>query len=193
MIHRHQLGAVPSKPHTTFYENRKLLMEQCMTREGFEGPFSMLYFRTPPTDETQVEKMAVQGFCPFEYVEDQPLHRRHLRTQNIKVDGDFLTARRTLLANSDVQISVAKPNQPAKNFFCNSDGDECWFAYDAAGVLESVYGTLPFKKHDYLLIPKATPYRVHPQGGRRRPLVLVLRGILTCAVFVHRIVAMLRR
>ena len=80
MIHRHQLGKVPPKPHTTFYDNDKLLMEQCVTREGFNGPFSMLYFRKPPTDESQVEKMAVPGFAPFEIIEDQPLHRQHLRT-----------------------------------------------------------------------------------------------------------------
>ena len=171
MIHRHQLGNVPAKPHTAFYEDGKLLMEQCVTREGFDGPFSILYFRVPPTDETQVETMAVPGFCPFEVVEEQPLHRRHLRTQDIRVDGDFLTARRTVLVNSDVQIGICKPNQPAKNFFCNSDGDECWFAVDGAGVLESVYGTLPFQKHDYLLIPKATAYRLHPEGDKGTYLV----------------------
>lgn len=166
MIHRYQLGNVPPKPHTTFYEDGKLLMEQCLTREGFEGPYSILYFRTPPTDETQVKKMTVPGFCPFEPVEEQPLHRRHIRTQDVATDGDFLTARRTLLFNNDVQIGVCKANQPARNFFSNSDGDECWFAYDCGGVLESVYGTLPFRKHDYLLIPKATPYRLHPENHR---------------------------
>lgn len=178
MIHRHQLGKVPPKPHTAFYENDKLLMEQCVTREGFDGPFSILYFRIPPTDETQVEKMAVTGFCPFDIVEDQPLHRRHLRTQDIHVEGDFVTARRTVLINSDVQIGICKPNQPARNFFCNSDGDECWFAFDRGGVLESVYGTLPFKKHDYILIPKATPYRLHSDGKNATFLVFEGRAFI---------------
>jgi len=178
MIHRHQLGNVPPKPHTTFYENDRLLMEQCVTREGFDGPFSILYFRIPPTDETHVEKTSVPGFAPFELVDEQPLHRRHLRTQDVRVDGDFLTARRTLLVNADVHVGVCKPNQPAKNFFCNSDGDECWFAYDAGGVLESVYGTLPFKKHDYVLVPKATPYRLHPAGNKGTFLVFESRSYI---------------
>ncbi len=166
MIHRHQLGKVPPKPHTTMYEGDKLLMEQCVSKEGFDGPFSILYFRTPPTDETQVEKMTVPGFCPYEIVEEQMLHRRHIRTQDIQVDGDFLTARRTTLVNDDIQIGICKPNQPAKHFFSNADGDECWFAFDGGGVLESVYGVLPFKKHDYVIIPKVTPYRIHPEGGK---------------------------
>ncbi len=171
MIHRHQLGEVPAKPHTTFYENGKLLMEQCVTREGFDGPFSILYFRTPPTDESRVEKMAVEGFCPFELVEEQMLHRRHLRTQDISVAGDFLTARRTLLVNDDIQIGISRPTVPAGDFFSNGDGDECWFAYDGGGVLESIYGTLQFRKHDYVLIPKVTPYRIHPEGGKGTFLV----------------------
>ena len=165
MIHRHGLGKVPPKPHTAFYEGDTLLMEQCVTRDGFDGPFSILYFRVPPTDETRVGKASVPGFCPFDYVEEQPLHRRHIRTQDAQVDGDFLTARRMLLGNADLQISVCKPNQPAKDFFSNGDGDECWFAFDGGGVLESIYGILPFKKHDYVIIPKVTPYRLHPEGG----------------------------
>ncbi len=165
MIHRHQLGKVPPKPHTTFYEGDKLLMEQCVTREGFDGPFSILYFRKPPTDETRVDTMTVEGFCPLEEKTDLPLHRRHIRTQDVPSGGDFLTARRTILFNDDIQIGVCKPDEPAKHFFSNGDGDECWFAFDGGGVLESIYGTLPFKKHDYVIIPKVTPYRIHPQGG----------------------------
>ena len=52
MIHRMTLGKIPAKPHTTFFdENGKLLMEQMVTREGFNGPFTILYYRIPPTDE----------------------------------------------------------------------------------------------------------------------------------------------
>jgi homogentisate 1,2-dioxygenase len=165
MIHRHQLGKVPPKPHTAFYEDGKLLMEQCVTKEGFDGPFSILYFREPPTDETRVESMTIEGFAPFEILADQPLHRRHVKTQDMKPGGDFLTGRRTLFVNDDIHIDICKPNQPAKDFFSNGDGDECWFAYDGGGVLESIYGILPFKKHDYVIIPKVTPYRIHPEGG----------------------------
>ena len=76
MIHRHALGKLPPKPHTAFYEDGKLLMEQCHTREGFEGPYSILYYRIPPTDERAVEKLAIPGFCPFEPMAEQTLHRR---------------------------------------------------------------------------------------------------------------------
>ncbi len=175
MIQRHQLGKVPPKPHTTFHdEDGKLLMEQCVTTRGFEGPFSTLYFRTPPTDEFAVESMNVEGFCPFELVAEQPLHRRHVKTQDIPPGGNFLTGRRTLMVNSDIQIGICKPTDPPAHFFSNADGDECYFIYAGSGFVESLYGVLPFREHDYLLIPKSTPYRIHFEG--HKGVMLVFEG-----------------
>jgi homogentisate 1,2-dioxygenase len=171
MIHYHRLGSVPPKNHVTHYEDGKLLMEQCVTRVGFESTYSILYYRTPPTDEFSVRSVELPGFCPVEPVAEQPLHRRHFRTQDLGSDGDFLTARRTILMNDDVRVGICKPGQEAKDWFSNGDGDECWFAYDGGGILESVYGLLPFKKHDYVILPKGTPYRLHPEGGKGTFLV----------------------
>ncbi len=171
MIHYHKLGSVPPKHHVTHYENGKLLMEQCMTRIGFESTYSILYFRVPPTDEFNVRSMELPGFCPIAPLDGQLLHRRHIRSQDLKVEGDFLTARRTVLMNDDIRIGICKPNKPAAHWFNNSEGDECWFAYDEGGTLESVYGLLPFKKHDYVIVPKGTPYRLHPDGDRGTFLV----------------------
>ncbi len=42
MIYYMKHGKVPDQPHTAFYEDGKLLMEQCHTREGFHGAFSIL-------------------------------------------------------------------------------------------------------------------------------------------------------
>lgn len=166
MIHYHKLGLVPPKHHVTHYIDGKLMMEQCMTRAGFESTYSILYFKTPPTDEFNVRSMELPGFCPVAPVTQQLLHRRHIKTQNLKVDGDFLTARRTIMMNADIRIGISKPNKPAQHWFSNSEGDECWFAYSGGGMLESVYGLLPFKKHDYVIVPKGTPYRLHPEGDK---------------------------
>ncbi|MEP0846854.1 MAG: homogentisate 1,2-dioxygenase [Phycisphaerae bacterium] len=165
MVHRVKLGKVPPKPHTTFHdEDGKLLMEQMVTRQGFHGPFSILYYRLPPTDEFEVESFRVPGFCPFELLEKQPLYRRHIRTQDLKPGGDFLTGRRMLMVNRNLQISLCKPCEPPVRFFSNGDGDELWFMKRGRGRLESVYGVLEFREHDYVLIPKSTPYRLHFDG-----------------------------
>jgi hypothetical protein len=109
MIQYHRLGSVPPKHHVTHYEDGKLLMEQCMTRVGFDSTYSILYYRIPPTDESAVRSLELPGFCPIRPTEKQLLHRRHIKTQNLKVDGDFLTARRTVLMNADIRIGISKP------------------------------------------------------------------------------------
>jgi len=172
MIHYHRIGSVPPKHHVTHREDGKLLMEQCMTRVGFDSTYSILYFRTPPTDEYTVESMELPNFCPIEPLPEQLLHRRHVRTQDLEHRGDFLSGRYTVLMNDDVRVGVVKTAGPAEKWwFTNAEGDECWFAYEGGGVLESVYGELPFNKQDYILIPKGTPYRLHPEGDRGTFLV----------------------
>ena len=172
MIHYHRLGDVPPKHHVTHRQDGKLLMEQCMTRIGFESTYSILYYRTPPTDEFKVKGAELPGFCPIEPIPVQLLHRRHIKTQKLEHAGDFLSARKTILMNDDIRVGIVKTSEPAKNWwFTNGEGDECWFAYDVGGTVESVYGILPFKKHDYVIIPKGTPYRLHADEHRGTFLV----------------------
>ncbi len=171
MLHRHTLGKLPPKPHTTFYdEDNKLLMEVCVTREGFHGPYSILYMRTPPTD-VAVEPYELPGFSPFELAADRDLRRRHFRSAQMKPQGDFLTGRRTLLVNDDLHVGVCKPAEAPGHFFSNGDGDELYFVKSGSGFVESLYGVLPFREHDYLLIPKSTPYCVQLDGNRGTLLV----------------------
>lgn len=160
MIHRMQMGSVPPKPHTQLRENGKLLMEQMITRGGFNGPFSTLYYRRPPTDEVSVEPIEVPGFCPYELIPDQPLKRRHLKTWDTEPGGDFLTGRRTLMVSDGLILGVCKPREPTDRFFMNGDNDELLFVFSGSGRLESLYGVMPFGRHDYLVIPKSTPYRL---------------------------------
>ncbi|OWY71737.1 hypothetical protein B7486_08700 [cyanobacterium TDX16] len=178
MIQYVAMGKIPPKPHTTHYEDGKLLMEHCHTREGFEGAFSILYYRTPPTDENAVEKLAIPGFCPFEPLAEQPLHRRHIKTQDMKLKGDFLDARRVMMFNSDVQISMVKPTEMSPRFFSNGDGDELYFVNRGKGRIETLFGVLPFKDRDYLLIPRSTPYRIHWDGPDPDFLVFEGRGFI---------------
>lgn len=178
MIQYVAMGKIPPKPHTTHYEDGKLLMEHCHTREGFEGAFSILYYRTPPTDENAVEKLAIPGFCPFEPLAEQPLHRRHIKTQDMKLKGDFLDARRVMMFNSDVQISMVKPTEKSPRFFSNGDGDELYFVNRGKGRIETLFGVLPFKDRDYLLIPRSTPYRIHWEGPDPDFLVFEGRGFI---------------
>lgn len=166
MISRHTIGDIPPKPHTALYLDdpqsgqKKLMMEHCATRQGFQGAFSILYYRTPPTDEFALEACSVPDFCPVAGIPKQDLQRRALNTGALAAKGDFLSGRKTLFISPHLQIGVIKAAAQSQVFFSNADGDELYFVNDGHGVIESIYGVLPFKKHDYVLIPKATPYRV---------------------------------
>ena len=83
MIHYQRVGSIPPKHHVTHYDDGKLLMEQAMTRAGFDSTYSMLYYRTPPTDEFAVRAMELPGFCPISPIAEQPLHRRPRTVQTI--------------------------------------------------------------------------------------------------------------
>jgi homogentisate 1,2-dioxygenase len=147
-------------------------MEQMITRGGFNGAYSALYYRTPPTNEVDVAEFALPGFCPVERVAQQPLQRRHLQAQNLKPAGDFLTGRRTLLVSDALDLAVCKPCESTPRFFSNGDGDELYFVHEGQGVLESLYGVLPFRPHDYVLIPKMTPYRFVFEGDAATLLII---------------------
>ncbi len=172
MIQRHTLGKVPAKPHTAFYdEDHQLLMEVCVTRQGFSGPFSILYYRRPPTDEAVAEPYTLPDFSPITSMDGQDLRRRHVVSSRLPPGGDFLTGRKTLLFNSDVHMGICKPVDPPGRFFSNGDGDELYFINAGSGFVESVYGILPFRRHDYVLIPKSTPYRIHLDGDKGTLLI----------------------
>jgi len=66
------------------------------------------------------------------------LHRRHLRTAELKPAGDYLTGRRTLLVNRHLHIGVTKPVAPPERFFSNGDGDELYFVDAGSGFVDSV-------------------------------------------------------
>jgi homogentisate 1,2-dioxygenase len=166
------LGSIPPKPHIAFRDDAgKLLMEVCITREGFDGPYSILYYQTPPTNEHRTEPLELPGFCPFKTVDSTALHRQHVRTQDLPPGGNFLTGRKTLMVNDTVHVGACKPSKPADRFFSNGDGDELYFVKSGSGMVESIYGTLTFREHDYILIPKSTPYRLHLDGDQGTLLV----------------------
>ena len=174
MLQRHTLGRVPAKPHTALRDDDgQLLLETCITRDGFSGPFSMIYSRMSATDENAVEPYELPGFCPLEYPAEQHLRRRHVQSQQLTPAGDFLNGRRTLLVANNIHVGVCKPNtSAAPHYFMNGDGDELYFAKSGSGWIESLYGVLPFRELDYILIPRSTPYRLHLEGDHGTLLIM---------------------
>ena len=48
MLERRVAGVVPPKHHVALREGGQLHYEECLTREGFDGPYTILYHRARP-------------------------------------------------------------------------------------------------------------------------------------------------
>lgn len=152
----HSLGDLPRKRHVQFRDNGRLLVEEVMGFEGFSGNESILYhLQSPCRISEALEHSPVEH---REWVPDAHVHR-HLATGGLPPEGDPVSGRRCLMWNSDLEVSICRPSEETKAFYRNGEGDEVVFVCEGAGTLETVFGSLPFREHDYVVIPRGTTYR----------------------------------
>jgi homogentisate 1,2-dioxygenase len=154
-------GSVPRKRHTAVRDNGTLLTEEVMGFEGFSGNESILYHLESPCRVMELGK-----FTPIERKEWVPdAHSHHLiDTRGVEADGDPVMGRQLLMWNDDVEIALCRPAEGHDYFYRNGEGDEVLFVHRGQGVLETTFGTLPYRAHDYVVIPRGTIYRFVPQG-----------------------------
>ena len=171
-----RLGDVPRKRHVQFRENGTLLVEEVAGMEGFTGMESILYHLQSPC--------RVKELGPFEpivreeWVPDAHAHR-HFLTAPVPAEGDEVSGRRLLMWNADVEISLCVPSatMAEQEFFRNGEGDEVIFVHEGEGTLETNFGTVPYRRGDYVVIPRGTTYRFAPEGPQRH-LVFETPGLI---------------
>ena len=157
-------GEVPRKRHVQFRENGLLLTEEVMGLRGFEGNESILYHLQSPC---RVKEL--RGFEPIvreEWVPSDHAHR-HFRTAAIEPEGDAVSGRQLLMWNDDVEISLCRPSAEMDYFYRNGEGDEVIFVHEGEGTLETIFGDLPYRVGDYIVVPRGTTYRFRPEGEQR--------------------------
>ena len=169
MLDRMVAGEVPAKPHTALRDGGgRLRNEECLTRDGFDGPFTIMYHVDRP--HTAAVTTAGHGWEIPASVDDKPLPlaRRHYRSQELaRRGGPPLDARVPLLFNADVVISVVYPDETDPVYFANGDGDDLYFVVEGGGVLRSALGDVTFAAHDYVFVPKGLLHRFLPDDPRR--------------------------
>src|SRR5262249_23607434 len=97
----------------------------------------------------------------------------HFRTGNIKASGDPITGRVPLLVNDDVIFSRCRPAQAQAELYRNASADEVLFIHQGKGALHSMFGLLPFKPYDYIVIPHCTTYRLEFEAGVQPDLLVI--------------------
>lgn len=154
-------GRVPHKRHIQFRRpDGGLYAEELFSTKGFESVYSLLYHLRPPTATLDVRpwKRPAVLLSP-----NEPLRNRHFKTSALASPGsDAIESRTPLLGNDDILISIANAETPMEYFYRNVGGDELIFVHTGSGVIESQFGEMAYRAHDYLVIPTGTTYRVIP-------------------------------
>ncbi|MFN9086442.1 MAG: homogentisate 1,2-dioxygenase [Gemmatimonadaceae bacterium] len=172
----HQLGTVPRKRHTVFRRpDGGLYAEELMGHEGFVGTSSLLYHTHPPTTVTSARKVAD---VRWEADTETSLRHRHFLTARAAKGGSPTLSRIPLLFNSDIGMLYVEPDVTDAHFYRNSQADEVVYVVEGSGVLESVFGELPYRPGDYVVIHRNITHRwrLGTDAGATKLLVMESRG-----------------
>jgi homogentisate 1,2-dioxygenase len=177
VIERRCEGRVPPKHHTALRDaDGQLFFEECLTRDGFEGPYTIAYHRGKP--HTQQPATVDHGWTlPVPADQGRPLAKRHYRTGAVPArEGAAVDVRVPLLFNEDVVLSTLSPTAADPVYFANGDGDDLHFVFEGGGVLRSLLGDLRFQAGDYLFVPRGLLHRFIPDAGRQHWLSIECGG-----------------
>jgi homogentisate 1,2-dioxygenase len=175
----HTLGSIPKKRHTAFRKpDGGLYAEELMGHEGFTGTSALLYHVYPPTTVKSVRR--VREIC-YEPDTDRALRHRHFKTAQAKghqTGGSPTLDRIPLLFNQDIAMLYVEPDKEDAHFYRNAQADELLYVAKGSGVLESVFGELPFGEGDYLIVHRGIlhRYRLDQRGEQPKFLVFESRG-----------------
>jgi homogentisate 1,2-dioxygenase len=161
----HRLGEIPKKRHIQFRKpDGGLYREEVMGLEGFSGIESILYHHYLPPRVSKIEDL---GKVEVEYADFGPLRHRAFATGDIPQGGDPVSARRVLVGNNDVTMSVSRPSQGMNYFYRNGQAYEVWFTHEGDGILKTQFGNLGFGPGDYIIIPYGTTWIMQLDGPAR--------------------------
>src|SRR6185437_15301734 len=153
-----QMGSLPPKRHTAHrhepgYRNEGIYYEEVVTTAGFGRAYSIVYHLRPPT---RVRKVEAAGTLSLDVVDLPELRHHHLKSGRMPAGGDPITGRVPLLVNADVSLIRCRPTQPQAELYRNATADEILFIHKGQGTLSTLFGVLPFRPFDYIVIPHCT-------------------------------------
>lgn len=170
-----QMGSLPRKRHIEHrvqpgYRGEGLYYEEVITTAGFSRAYSIAYHLRPPTRVRKVEAAGVQS---LDLVEQPTLRHHHLKSAAMKPGGDPITGRVPMMANADVTLWRCRPTLPQGELYRNAAADEVIFVHKGQGTLTSLFGVLPFKPYDYVVVPRTTTYRIEFDGNVQPDLLVI--------------------
>jgi homogentisate 1,2-dioxygenase len=170
-----KLGNIPRKRHIELrreggYHNEGIYYEEVLTTAGFGRAYSISYHLRPPTRITKVEPA---GEVRRDIVNQLALRHHHLKSGQLKPQGDPISGRIPLLVNDDVQMLRCRTVQPQQELYRNVSADEVLFVHQGQGKLHTMLGVVPFRPLDYIVIPRCLTYRLDFTPGEPLDLLII--------------------
>ena len=170
-----KLGSIPPKRHTAHshkpgYRGEGIYYEEVVTTAGFGRAYSIAYHLRPPT---RVKNVEAAGTAPLDIVSGPALRHHHLKTGPMMAGGDPVTGRVPLLVNDDVALLRCRPAKSQAELYRNAAADEVLFVHKGKGTLQTMFGVLPFRPFDYLVIPHCTTYRIEFEPDTQPDLLAI--------------------
>lgn len=164
MLDRMQLGAVARKHHLQLRgPEGELRYEECFTRDGFDGPYTILYHLHRP--HTHRVMAAAHGWAAPVAAGVRALAKRHYRTGELgPAGGPQIDGRVPLLFNDDLIAGVAFPRAEDPVYIADGDADQLIYIHRGGGVLRSLLGDVAFAQGDYVFVPRGLLHRFLPDG-----------------------------
>lgn len=134
-------GIVTKQAHVKIPEG---LYEEEHGRKGFFGRVSHLYHENKLTGWSNVEG---------------DLKPRNLPPSFDKIPNNTFVA---VLENNNCILNFGRFSEATQYYYRNADFDELLFIHEGEGKIESTYGHIPYKKGDYIVMPRGTTYKIFP-------------------------------
>ena len=165
MLDRMCVGDVARKHHTQLRgPEGELRYEECFTRDGFDGPYTILYhLRRPHTQRLAEVK---HGWPAPHAAGERALAKRHYKSGELaaKHTGPQIDSRVALMFNDDLIAGVAFPTAHDPVYVADGDADQLIYVHRGGGTLRSIVGDLHFAQGDYVYVPRGLLHRFLPEG-----------------------------
>ncbi|MCX5742412.1 MAG: homogentisate 1,2-dioxygenase [Proteobacteria bacterium] len=162
MLDRMTVGDVAIKHHVQLRgADGALRYEECFTRDGFDGPYTILYHeRRPHTHRVEAPthgwRQPVQATSDAE----RQMAKRHYQSGQFATrGGSQLDERIALLFNDDVISGVVFPTADDPVYAADADADTLVYIHRGGGTLRSQLGDVPFEQGDYVFVPRGLLHR----------------------------------
>jgi homogentisate 1,2-dioxygenase len=161
------VGELAKKHHVQLRDAAGALRyEECFTRDGFDGPYTIAYhLRRPHTHSIAEPHHGWRPAAQHASDRDRPLAKRHYQTPLLTSGGTALDDRTILLFNDDVQAGVAFPTADDPVYAADGDADTLVYIHRGGGVLRSLFGDVTFAAGDYVFVPRGLLHRFTLAGN----------------------------